>query len=236
MRRLLATALLDIQLQFRNGFYYASAFVAVILIIMLKQLPQIDWTQWWPAVILENLVVNAFYFMAGLVLLEKGEGTLEAQVITPLRSWEYLVAKVLTLGLLSLLETLAVVVVVSGIAFNWLLLILGVLFLVATYSLYGFWVIARYASISEFILPSVMWTLGFSLPLLYYFDLWRSWVLFLHPIQGPLLLMQAAFETIPAWQIAYGVLYALLWTGLAYIFGQRAFYRFVVTKEGLKAG
>jgi fluoroquinolone transport system permease protein len=236
MRRLLATALLDIRLQLRNGFYYASAFVAVVLIIMLKQLPQIDWARWWPAIILENLVVNAFYFMAGMVLLEKREGTLEVQVITPLRSWEYLVAKVLTLGLLSSLETLAVVVFVSGVAFNWLLLILGVLLLVATYSLYGFWVVARYDSISEFILPSVMWTIGFSLPLLYYFDLWESWLLFLHPLQGPLVLMQAAFEALPAWQIAYGVLYAMLWAGVAYVFGRRAFHQFAVTKEGVRSG
>ena len=117
MKRLLSTMRWDIQLQFRNSFYYASAFVAVVLIIMLKQLPDINWALWWPVVIMENLVINAFYFMAGMLLLEKGEGTLEAQIVTPLRPWEYLTSKVLTLGALSLLETFVVVVAVSGFKF-----------------------------------------------------------------------------------------------------------------------
>ncbi len=234
MKRLLATMRWDVQLQWRNGFYFVSAFVAVGLILLLRQLPEVDWTRWWPAIILENLVINAFYFMAGLLLLEKGEGTLEAQIVTPLRPWEYLTSKVLTLGGLSLLETLAVVVAVSGFGFNWALLVSGLLLLIALYGLYGFIVVIRYDSIAEFILPSVAWTMGLSLPLLYYFDLWRSWLMFLHLLQAPLLLMQAAFESLPPWQIAYGAAYSLVWIGLAYYFSQRAFHRFVITKEGVR--
>ena len=83
-------------------------------------------------------------------------------------------AKVLSLGLLSLLESLLVVVVVSGVGFNWFLLILGILLLVGIYALYGFFVVSRYDSIGEFILPSVVWTMGFSLPLLHYFDFWDT--------------------------------------------------------------
>ena len=77
------------------------------------------------------------------------------------------------------------------------------------------------------------WTMGLSLPLLYYFDLWRSWVMFLHPLQAPLVLMQAAFEPVPGWQVLYGVSYSLLWIGIAFHFTRRAFYRFVIAKEGV---
>lgn len=234
MNRLLATFRWDVQLQFRNGFYYVSAFVAAAFILGLRQLPEVNWAQWWPPLILENLMVNAFYFMAGLVLLEKGEGTLEAQIVTPLRSGEYLLSKVLSLGLLSLFESFAIVLLVSGFGFNWLLLVISILLLIAIFALYGFFVVARYDSITEFILPSAVWTMGLSLPLLYYFNIWRSWLLFLHPLQAPLVLMQAAFEPAPTWQIAYGVLYSLLWIGVAYTFTQRAFYRFVITKEGVR--
>ncbi len=234
MNRLLSTMRWDIRLQFRNGFYYVSAIVAVLFIVLLKQLPDVNWAQWWPVIILENLVVNSFYFMAGLVLLEKSEGTLEAQIVTPLRPSEYLTSKVITLGLLSLLETLIVVVVVSGIQFNWLLLAIGILFLIAFYGFYGFFVIARYDSIGDFILPSALWVIWFSLPLLYYFELWTSWVMFLHPLQAPLVLMQAAFTTIPAWQIVYGLLYSALSVYIAYYFSHRAFHRFVISKAGAR--
>jgi fluoroquinolone transport system permease protein len=232
MKRLLSTIRWDLQLQFRNGFYYASAFVALVFIVILKQFPDVDLHPWWPAIIMLNLTVNSFYFMSGLVLLEKSEGTLEAQVVTPLRKSEYLISKVITLGILALVESLTIVVIVSGVHFNWLLLILGIFLLMAMYTLYGFVIVSRYDSINEFLLPSVIWTMAYSLPLLYYFDIWRSWILFLHPIQAPLLLMQAAFQPIPTWQIVYGVLYAALWAGIAFYGSQRAFMRFVVRKEG----
>lgn len=234
MKRLISTLVWDMRRQFRNGFYYVSAFAAVLLIIVLKQLGDVNWAMLFPPIILENLVLNGFYFAAGLVLLEKGEGTLEAQIVTPLRPWEYLVSKALSLGILSLFETVIIVVVMSGFGFNWLLLIAGIVFLTALYALYGFVVVARYDSISEFLMPSALWTMGFSLPLLYYFDLWRSWVMFLHPLQAPLVLMQAAFEPLPEWQIVYGVLYSLLWVGIVYALSQRAFHRFVIAKAGVR--
>lgn len=231
--RLLRTVANDVRLQFRNGFYYASAFVAVVLVLFLYQLSAVDMRPWWPAIVLENLVINSFYFMAGLVLLEKGEGTLEALVVTPLRDWEYLASKALSLGVLSLAETLMVIVLIQGLAFNWVWLVLGLLLQIGIFGLYGFFVVARYDSISEFLLPSILWTLGYSLPLLYYFDLWRSPLMFLHPMQAPLLLLEAAFQPVPVWQLIYGVLYGGLWLGVSLLFARRAFHRFVIRKEGL---
>lgn len=235
MNRLFSAARWDMQLQYRNGFYFVSAFTAVFFILLLKQVSGVDMGYWWPAIITANLTINAFYFMAGIVLLEKGEGTLEAQIVTPLRPWEILTSKVLTLGLLSLFETLTIIVIVQGVQFNWFLLVTSIVLYIAMLALYGFFVVARYDSISEFLLPSVLWTMGFSLPLLYYFDIWRHWVMFLHPLQGILILIRSAFISLPGWQIAYGVGYSLLWTGIALAASLRAFHRFVVIKEGVRA-
>jgi fluoroquinolone transport system permease protein len=234
MTRLLSLARWDVSLQYRNGFYFVSAFTAVFAIVLLKQFPGVDFGYWWPAIITANLTMNAFYFMAGIVLLEKGEGTLEAQIVTPLRPWEILGSKVLTLGLLSLFETLLIIVIVQGVHFNWLLLVTGIVFYIAMLALYGFIVVARYDSISEFLLPSALWTMGFSLPLLYYFDIWRSWIMFLHPLQAVLILLQSAFTSVPAWQIVYGIVYSILWTGIVLWLSLRACHRFVVTKEGVR--
>jgi len=232
MNRLLNTMRWDIQLQFRNGFYYASAFVALVMTILFRQIPNMNYAAWWPAILMENLAINSFYFMSGLVLLEKGEGTLEYQVVTPLRSWEYMASKVLTLGLLSTLESVLVIIAVSGPHFFWPALIAGIVFLVVIYALYGLIVVVRYNSINEFLLPSVLWTLAYSLPLLYFSDLWPSPILFLHPVQAPMILMRAAFQPVPTWQVVYGVLYSTLWVGIAYTFSRKAFYKFVFTKEG----
>lgn len=232
MNRFANTLRWDIVRQFREGFYTVSAVVAVIMIVLLRQIDGVDWALWWPAILLENLIINAFYFMAGMVLLEKGEGTLEAQIVSPLRTWEYMAAKVASLLILSILESLLIIGLVSGLGFNWFWLLLGIALVVALYVLYGFFVVARYDSISDFILPSALWTMGFSLPLLWYFDLWKHWIMFLHPLQAPLLLMRAAYHPAEPWQLLYGVGYAGLWVAVGYFVSKRTFHRFIVAKEG----
>ncbi|ABQ92185.1 MULTISPECIES: ABC transporter permease [unclassified Roseiflexus] len=234
MKRFAHTLYWDMVRQYRNGFYLVSAFVVVLMALVLRQIGEVDWSIWWPPLLLENLVINAFYFMAGIVLLEKSEGVLEAQIVTPLRDQEYLLAKVVSLFVLSVIESLALILIVSGPAFNWFWMLLGIAGFVALYAFYGFFVVSRYDSITEFLMPSALWTLGFSLPLLSYFDLWRHWSLYLHPLQAPLLLIHAAYTPLPAWQMAYAILYTALWVGIGAIAGQRAFYRFVIAKEGVR--
>lgn len=230
MKRLLGAIALDCRLQLRNGFYYAAGVVALVLIVFLSWLPDagLDWVL--PVVLLGNMLVNGFYFIGGLVLLEKAEGSLEVQVITPLRSWEYLASKTVTLCLLSLIESLIIVGVLFGTDVEFLPLAIGIVLATAMLCQFGFLSVARYDSINEYLLPSFVYTLLLSLPLLHYFDVWRNWLFYVHPIQAPLVLLQAAFRPTSTAELIYGVLYAALWVAMTFAFCLRSFHRFVITK------
>lgn len=236
MKRLIAAIRHDIQLQVRNGFYTATAFVVVVWAVLLSQLKggsirlNLQWLL--PALVSVNIVLTTFYFVGGLVLLEKAEGSLQAQVVTPLRTWEYLAAKLSTLALLALIENLIVAGLFSGLEFGVLPLSAGIILTSALYVLAGFVVVARYDSINEYLLPSVMYTSLLSLPVVPFLGRWEHWLLYLHPLQAPLVLMQAAFEAVETWQVVYGVLYAILWIGLMYRFSQHAFLHFIVGRAG----
>jgi fluoroquinolone transport system permease protein len=232
MKRLTATIACDIRLQLRNGFYYAAAFVALFWVSALNQVPleNLGWLM--PVFILSNLLINTFYFIAGLVLLEKGEGTLMAQVVTPLRTWEYLASKVITLTGLALLENLLIVGLGYGLDFDLLSLLLGMILAAAVFTLTGFVAVSRYDSINEYLFPSFLYTLLFIPPFLPYFGLGESWLFYLHPLQAPLLLTKAAFQPVALWQWLYGVLYSGLWIGLLFGWSRRAFTRFIVATEG----
>lgn len=232
MRRLIATIGLDVRQQQNNGFYYAVAFVLVCWFVILTQLPDVDWGYLLPPIVFGNLTTVNFYFIAGLVLLEKAEGTLEAQVVTPLLDWEYLVSKTLTLAGLSLVEQLIIVTSAYGFGFRIGPLVAGTVLAGVLYTLTGFILAARYDSINEYLFPSVLYVLVLSLPLLHYFELWSGWLPYLHPFTAPLVLMKGAFEPIPAWQWSYGVLYSTLWAGLLLWIDRRVFARFVIAGEG----
>ncbi len=232
MHRLAATVRLDLRLQLRNGFYYVVAFVLACWFVLLTRLPAIDWGYVLPAVVFGNLVMVNFYFIAGLVLLEKGEGTLEAQVVTPLADWEYLASKTATLTALSLVEQVVIVWSAHGGGFAGGPLVAGIVLAAVLYTLVGFLLIARYRSINEFMFPSILFTAVLSLPMLHYFGLWDTWLLYLHPLTAPLVPLKGAFGPVPSWQWAYGLLYSAAWAGVLLLAARRTFDRFIVAREG----
>ena len=231
MTRLQTAVRWDMRLQLRNGFYYAAAFIAVIMIVILLQFPRAELPTILPLFVLGNMTIGTFYFMAGLVLLEKGDGVLEGLVVTPLRQAEYLAAKLVSLTLLTLVENVTIVTAVFGFNINIGLFVIGLGLMACFNILLGFIVVARYDSINRFLLPSVLITMLLTIPLLDYLGLWTSPLLYLHPVQAPLLLLKGAFQPIAVWQLVYGIGYAVLWVGLLFKFSQRIFYRFIILKQ-----
>lgn len=230
MNRLAATMLCDIRIQVRNGFYYAAAFVALINILILTQIPSEALSRWMPLLILSNLLINTFYFIAGQVLLEKGEGTLHAQVVSPLRDSEYLLSKVASLTLLSLAENLLIVLIGYGTEFNIILFLAGLVGAAFVYSLCGFVAVSRYSSINEFLFPSFLYTLAFLPPFLPYAGWEIGWPLFLHPLQGPLVLLQSAFGEVEGSVLAAGVFFSIVWMVVLFMTGRTIFVRFIIAE------
>lgn len=233
MTRLQTAVRWDMRLQFRNGFYYAAAFIAVIMMMILWQIPQAELPTILPIFVLGNMTINTFYFMAGLVLLEKGDGVLEGLVVTPLRQAEYLAAKIISLTLLTILENVLIVTAVLGFHYNLVLFVTGLVLMAGFNSLLGFIVVARYDSINRFIFPSILVTTPLALPLLDYLGIWQSPLLYLHPVQGMMLLFKGAFQPIDLWQIGYSLVYPAVWVWLLFKVSQRIFYRFIILRQGV---
>lgn len=232
MRRLAAAIGCDVRLQWRNGFYGAVAFLLAGFLLVVGQLPPFDAASVLPPLLLGNLMVATFYFMGGLLLLEKGEGILESLVVTPLAAGEYLLAKVLTLTALSVAESFAITLFAHGPDFGWPALFAGVTLAAALYCLLGFLVVIRYDSINEYLFPTILYTAFFVLPILDYAGLWGGGWMYLHPFQPSLLLMDGAFRGTGSWLWLYGISYSLLWIGLSFAWSVRVFRRFVVAQAG----
>lgn len=236
MKRIISTILWDIRLQWRNGFYYAAMFVVVLWVLLLRTQPQENVSFFVPVLLFGNIVMNAFYFIGGLLLLEKGERTLEAQVVTPLRTGEYLFSKVFTLTMLSVVESFVIIFMAVGFDFSILPVLIGVVLLAVMFALAGFMFVVRYDSINEYLFPSILFQSILSMPVLFYFLKMKeaAWF-FLQPFQPPLELIVAGFQPVETWRIVYSLLYGGLWVWILYQMSQRAFYRFVVTQQGVSA-
>lgn len=184
MRRLLAMLQQEARMQYRNGFYGAVVFVAALWIGLLWFLPDFNWRPWLPFLVFSNLVITTYYFMAGLLLLDKNDGTLEALVVTPLHPGEFLAARVISLSLLATAENVLILGLGLGFDHLPLLALPAIIVTAALFSLFGYLSVIRYDSINEFMLPAVLFTVVLSLPVAPHFnwvDHGWSW---LHPL-GP---------------------------------------------------
>jgi fluoroquinolone transport system permease protein len=225
----------DWRLQWRQGLFTAALFVMVLWIVLFSQVNDVLAHYLLPVMLYIDLSIFGFFFMAGLLYLEKGEGVLAALVVTPLRAWHYLVAKVTTLTTTGLLVSLVVVALVHREAVNWPVLVGALLLNSLFFTLASFILAVRYDAINEFIIPAV-WLLGLAqIPFFDSFGIWHGWPLYLLPFQAALLLVRGAFEPLAMWQWLYALVYLACCIGGAYLWALQLFDRFVVRGIGEQA-
>lgn len=235
MKRLLSTIRKDFILLVRYKLVAVSVVVvagfgAFLSILPMVVMPAQDILV--PLFILTNLMITTFYFMCGLVLLEKSEGLLSAIVVTPLRGGEYLAAKAISLALLGTAESLALVVFIFGMDANWLLLLVGVVLSGGLFALLGFIAIVKYDSINEFLLPSVMMVTFLLVPMVPHLGLLESWIFYLHPLEPGMVLMRAAYLETSTAQVMLALIGMVIWITVCLIIARRRFGYFVVRVAG----
>ncbi len=232
MRRLSATLRLDARLQARNKVYLIIAVAALALASALRALFTPEQLHFFmPLVALSGVSLTTFFLVGVLLLLERGEGTLDVVLVSPLRPAEYLASKLLTLTALALVESALIAGIAFGLGFSFPWLALAVLLRAGLVAAVGVAVGVRYRSITHFLVPAVALTLAFDLPVLWYLELWPSPLFYLWPTLPSLLLAKAAFLPVDPLQLVYACVYGTLALGAAVFWASRALDRFVVRGE-----
>lgn len=222
--RAFATALRwDVILQARNGFYWASAFLVLVVGGLLLALPaaaRANEAAWVPAVLAVNLQITTFFFVAGLILLERDEGTLAALAVSPFSPGAYLAVRTVTLTALAAVETIAVVWIAFDSAGSWLLMLSGSAALGVIYTGLGAAIGARYTSVNAFLLPASLVVSLLLLPLLPHFGLAPRRLFLVHPIEPALTLMRAGYGAADTGQLVFGVVGSFAWSSVAFLWGR----------------
>ncbi len=221
MNRLLATLRLDVVLQARSQLYGLGVFAAVVLGVLVRFLvPEGHIGRGLAAFYVLGVGGTTFMFGASMLLLERGQRTLEALRTSMVTTRAYVSSKVITLTVFAVVESAVVYAIASrGVATNFGWLLLGALVLGAFYTLVGLGLASAYETVTSFLLPAgAAVAMVLQLPFLSLLGVDPWWLWYLVPTQAPLLLIQAAFEPIAAWQWAYAVSmsFAMLIAGWAW--------------------
>ena len=213
----------DVVVQARNGFYWASAFLVIIISALLLYVPEsarANSAVWVPAILAVNLQITTFFFVAGLLLLERDEGTLHAIAVSPLSPSGYLAMRTLNLTGLAAIETLAIVWIGFGMSGTWWLILGGTAGLGVIYTGFGAAIATRYDSVNALLLPASAFVAFLLLPLLPHFELAPRLPFVIHPLEPPLTLLRAGYSITGRTDIVFGVLGSLGWSGIAFIWGR----------------
>lgn len=195
MKRLGASFWSQIVYQHRNGFYVASLVTIAMFVALLAALPDTFDASTRRVVFAVFTVfavqITTFFFVGGVLLLERGEGVLSALAVSPLTAGEFVLARAVTLAVLATLETAIIVMALARVDVGAGLFVAGAGALSLLLSFAGVVFFARYATLNEALAPSVLATIGLSLPVLGF--AWPSLVWNLHPTYAAMQLAGAAF-------------------------------------------
>jgi fluoroquinolone transport system permease protein len=213
----------DLVVQARNGFYWASAFLVVFISGLLFYVPEsarANSVIWVPAILAVNLQITTFFFVAGLMLLERDEGTLNAIAVSPLSPSGYLAMRTVSLTALAAAETIAIVWIGFGTSGSWLLILGATAALGVIYTGFGAAVASRYDSVNALLLPASGFVALLLLPLLPHFELAPRMPFVAHPLEPPLTLIRAGYGVASGRDIAFGVLGSVGWSAIAFVWGR----------------
>ena len=241
MKRFLTIFKTDITVQFRNQLYSIGIGIALLLGITFawlgspEQFPTIM-----PALLLIFIGGTTFFYAGSLIFAENEQGTLAANMVSPLRVSEYLWSKILTLTLLATFES------VTTITLSWLILnfsekinlpnipvlLAGIIIIGVIYILMGIIIIVRYEKITEFLIPMALIISILQLPFLHFWGVIESPIFLILPTSAPTMIIQGSFMPLEPWKWVYALVYsAALLTGLI-LWTYRSFSRFISERVG----
>jgi fluoroquinolone transport system permease protein len=177
-------------------------------------------------------------FIGALVLFEKSENVLQALVITPMKTDEYILSKITSLTILSIISAaifVALLNIFSGIDFNIPYLAISIILTSVMLILLGFILVSRVNSINEYLLAMLVAFLGLLFPpMVHLSGLYENIIFYLWPTQASFTLFTGVFNaaSLELWEIAYGIVYQVIWIGLLYFLAKKAFYKHIVLKGG----
>ena len=216
----------DIHFQFRYGFYYLYLIFTALYVTALIALPEGWRGQAAALMVFTDPAAMGLYFMGAIVLYEKSERTLSSVAISPVRTVEYVLSKLVSISLIS--TAAALIIGAVGRNANLLLVAAGVFPGSMLFSAVGLMLAANIQSLNRFVIATIPAEILINLPAIAWLFGWKPGVLILHPGVAIVELIQGG----TLWPIALFIL--IPWTALCTYLACRAMDKSLASLGGVK--
>ena len=178
--RMLALLRGDVRFQFKYGIHFLYLVFTMLYVGVLFALPEAWREKAALVMIFTDPAAMGLFFMGGIILFEKSERVMDSLAVSPVKAWEYVISKLVSIGATSTLVGLAIGLP-AGIVRNPPAFILGVFLCSCLFSSVALILAKQIHSLNQFMVMTVPAEVFIVLPAL----LWLFWIpndwLLLHP-------------------------------------------------------
>jgi len=214
---------LDIKLLTKHNLLAVSLFLAAFYIVLFKIFNINNYYPLISATIFSDPSMLGFIFIGVMVLYEKGQHTLQAISVCPIKFEYYIWSKAIAMTIMALPICFGIIFSAHGFNFNYAAFILGVILTSLLFSLLGFIGVAHVQTFNQYIIIIPMFFMPAIIPLFDSFNLWFHPLFYLIPSQASLLLFRATFEKLSPGEWIYSIVYLIAWLAGARYFAIKAY-------------
>ncbi|ONI46880.1 hypothetical protein AN644_02310 [Candidatus Epulonipiscium fishelsonii] len=237
--RLKNLILWDFKFQLRYGIIFASIIMIMLWIAIIYLLPSDVMFIAIPVIFITDFAVTGFLFVSAMIFLEKGQQTLQALVVTPVKLKEYLISKLVSLSVLlcaiGMIMAIAIIIL-KDININLFVLVIAGIFACSFFILLGINISTFFKSFTDLILPmGVLFAIMF-IPFLSYvnssiFDI-LDYFIIIFPTYSMIQLINASMAEIELSTVLISCGYLLFLNVILFNTALKLFNQKIVRREG----
>ena len=150
MKRLFNLIIWDIKFQMKYGFYFLYGVLSIFYLIILFAIP-LKWQEKALIILIfSDPAAMGLFFMGAIILLEKSQKIPYSIAVSPVKSVEYIISKILSLCFISVI--VAAILTLSINKNNLFIVLIGTAICSSIFTLLGIIVATKISSVNQFIL------------------------------------------------------------------------------------
>lgn len=180
----------DIRFQYKYGFYFIYLVFTILYISLIFAFPRAWREKAAILMIFTDPTAMGLYFMGAIVLFEKSERVLDSIAVSPTRIYEYMLSKLLSIGVISVIVGLAIGILSNAVNIT-IHFIIGIFLCSCLFSAAGLAIAAKSVSLNNFIISTIPVQLLINIPAIAWLFGWKPGWLTLHPGVGLMMLCES---------------------------------------------
>ncbi len=217
----------DMRFQLKYGFYFLYSFLTVVYSVILYFIPNTAKDTAATIIIFTDPATLGLFFMGAIILFEKSQRVLSTLAVSPIKIWEYIGSKIISLGFISIV----VAVLIGAVAgtHNLLWVAIGTFLGSVLFSLLSIIIASKINSLNHFIILTIPTMLFFMFPTFAEMFGVKSFLFFPHA--GNIILRLITGNT---QAVFLRIVILLMWIALFYWLAYKSVAKMLKTVGGVK--